>query len=36
MNPIWFNKEGLDWPVAEIEPLEVNDWNEMEEAIKTF
>jgi HAD superfamily hydrolase (TIGR01549 family) len=36
MNPIWFNKEGLDWPVAEIEPLEVNDWKEMEEAIKTF
>lgn len=36
MNPIWFNKEGLDWPVAEIEPLEVNNWNEMEEAIKTF
>ena len=36
MNPIWFNKEDLDWPVAGIEPLEVNDWNEMEEAIKTF
>ena len=36
MNPIWFNKDELEWSVPEIEPLEVTHWNEMEEAIKTF
>ena len=36
MNPIWFNKEGLEWPVSQIKPLEIKHWNKMEGAIKTF
>lgn len=36
MNPIWFNKEALEWPLSQIKPLEIKHWNKMEEAIKTF
>ena len=36
MNPIWFNDQGLEWSLPEIQPLEVTHWERMEEAIKTF
>jgi len=36
INPIWFNDQGLEWCLPEIQPLEVTHWERMEEAIKTF
>jgi putative hydrolase of the HAD superfamily len=36
MNPVWFNEARLQWTLLEIEPLEINHWNKMEEAIKIF